>query len=223
MLAGIGLPNLAAWLAAYRLKEQGLLIDLIAEIGMYGYLPRTSDPTVFSFHNFHTCKMLTNIETVLGYMVGGSNTQSLGVLGAGQLDPYGNANSTKITDDFFLVGSGGANDIASTNQETVVVMNAGKERLVKNISYITYPGHYVRTVITDVGVFEKVDGRDTFLLTAYMPYEPKENEAMCIERVKENTEWNLEVAPHLKRMDFPDKDSINLLRLFDPRGYFIEP
>jgi len=222
MLAGIGLPNLAAWLAAYRLREKGIIVDLVAEIGMVGYMPRSSDPTVFSFHNFHRCKMLTNIETVLGYMVGGSNNRCLGVLGAGQLDSYGNANSTKITDDFFLVGSGGANDIASTNRETIVVMNAGKERLVENVPYITYPGHHVRTVVTDVGVFEKVDGRDTFRLTAYMPSAPGEDEAACINRAKENTGWNLDISPALKRMKLPDKDELALLRLFDPRGYFIE-
>jgi acyl CoA:acetate/3-ketoacid CoA transferase alpha subunit/acyl CoA:acetate/3-ketoacid CoA transferase beta subunit len=220
MLAGIGLPNLAAWLAAYHLKEKGIMVDLIAEVGMYGYLPRTSDPTVFSFHNFHTCKMLTNIETVLGYMVGGSTNQCLGVLGAGQLDPYGNANSTKITDDLFLVGSGGANDIATTNQETIVVMNAGRERQVKKLSYITYPGHKVQTVITDVGVFEKVNGRDTFMLTAYMPSQQNEKETQCVARAKENIEWDLVVAPHLDRLDLPDKELLSLLRLFDPRGYY---
>jgi len=221
MLAGIGLPNLAAWLAAYNLRKRDIIVDLIAEIGMVGYIPRTSDPTVFSFHNFHTCKMLTNIETVLGYMVGGSNNRSLGVLGAGQLDSLGNANSTKITDGFFLVGSGGANDIASTNQETIVVMNAGKERLVNKISYITYPGHRVRTVVTDVGVFEKVDGHDSFILTAYIPSAPDEKEEQCVTRVKENMEWDLAIAPRLDRMALPDKESLNLLRLFDPRGYFI--
>jgi hypothetical protein len=45
----------------------------------------------------HNCKMLSNIETVLGVNVGGAHNRCLGVLGAGQIDA-GNANSTKISD-----------------------------------------------------------------------------------------------------------------------------
>ena len=59
ILAGIGLSNLAAWLATYAIRERGQMVDLMAEIGMYGYLPRASDPTVFSYHNMHTCKLFT--------------------------------------------------------------------------------------------------------------------------------------------------------------------
>lgn len=221
MLAGLGLPNLAAWMATYALRERGRVVDLIAEIGMHGYLPRTSDPTVFSLHNMHTCKMLSNIETALGCMVGGAQNRCLGVLGAGQMDPFGNANSTKVSDDFFLVGSGGANDIASTNRETIVVMNAGRHRLVKKVPYITYPGTRVHTLVTDVGVFEKGDDGQGFVLTAYLPAAADETEAGAMTRVKENVGWSLKVAPQLTRLDPPDASSMALLRLFDPRGHFI--
>ncbi len=221
MLAGIGLSNLAAWLAAYSLKGTSHEVDLIAEIGMYGYLPRTSDPAVFSFHNMHACKMLANIETALGYNVGGATNRCLGVLGAGMIDPYGNANSTKISDKIYLVGSGGANDIASTNQESLVVMNAGRHRLVEKVPYITYPGRRVRTLVTDVGLFEKLEGRDTFTLTAYLPADPDETEAQCMDRIKENVGWQLETAPALKRLSIGRKEDLTLLRLFDPRGYYI--
>ena len=221
VLAGIGLSNLAAWLAAYALKGGEHEIDLMAEIGMYGYLPRTSDPSVFSFHNMHSCKMLSNIETVLGYNVGGADNRCLGVLGAGMIDPYGNANSTKISDKLYLVGSGGSNDIASTNQETVVVMNAGKHRLVEKVAYITYPGERVRTLVTDVGLFEKGDGRETFTLTAYLPSESSDSEEDCLEKIKANVGWPLSVAPALRRLPPAEMQDLTLLRLFDPRGYYI--
>ena len=58
ILAGVGLPHLAGWLATYRLKEKGYDVDLMAEIGMFGYLPRASDPFIFTYHNMHTCKIL---------------------------------------------------------------------------------------------------------------------------------------------------------------------
>jgi acyl CoA:acetate/3-ketoacid CoA transferase alpha subunit/acyl CoA:acetate/3-ketoacid CoA transferase beta subunit len=221
VLAGIGLSNLAAWLAAYSLKGSAHEIDLMAEIGMYGYLPRTSDPSVFSFHNMHACKMLSNIETVLGFNVGGAGNRCLGVLGAGMIDPYGNANSTKISDKLYLVGSGGSNDIASTNQETLVVMNAGKHRLVDKVPYITYPGQRVRTVVTDIGLFEKADGNETLTLTGYLPSQPSDTEAQCLEKIKAMVGWDLTVAPNLKRLPAHNDKDLILLRLFDPRGYYI--
>jgi hypothetical protein len=221
ILAGLGLSNLAAWLAAYALKGGPDEVDLMAEIGMYGYMPRTSDPSVFSFHNMHACKMLSNIETVLGYNVGGATNRCLGVLGAGMIDPYGNANSTKISDKIYLVGSGGANDIASTNEESLVVMNSGKHRMVAKLPYVTYPGNNVRTVVTDVGVFEKIDGKETLSLTAYLPVQASDTEARCVEKAKAAVGWDLDIAPSLKRLPLGDTQDLTLLRLFDPRGYFI--
>jgi acyl CoA:acetate/3-ketoacid CoA transferase alpha subunit/acyl CoA:acetate/3-ketoacid CoA transferase beta subunit len=220
ILAGIGLSNLAAWLAAYALRERGHIVDLMAEIGMYGYLPRASDPTVFSYHNMHTCKLFTNVDTTLGYFVGGSSNQCLGVLGAGQIDKFGNANSTKIPAMAYLVGSGGSNDIASTNSETVVVMNSGRMRLVEKVPYITYPGKNVRTLITDAGVFEKVEGRETFSLTAYIPSQTTQDESEIIATIQEKVGWELDIAAHLVRLEPPTEEEITLLRLYDPRGYF---
>jgi len=222
LLAGIGMSNLAAWLAYYDLKATGLEVDLMAEIGMYGYVPRGSDPAVFSMHNMNNCKMLSNIETVLGVNVGGAHNRCLGVLGAGQIDAHGNANSTKLSERIYLVGSGGANDIANTNRETIVVMKAGKTRLVEKVPYITYAGTRVRTLVTDVGLFEKVEGRPTFTLTAYLPEHPDQTEARCMQRVRESVGWELDVAPALKRLELPDGENLALLRLFDPRKYYLE-
>lgn len=221
LLAGIGLSNLAAWLALYDLRAQGHAVEVMAEVGMFGYMPRTSDPAVFSLHNMHTCKMLSNIETVLGVNVGGALNRCLGVLGAGQIDMAGNANSTKISDKLLLVGSGGSNDIANTNQEAIVVMNAGPKRLVEKVPYITYAGTRVRTLITDVGLFEKPDGAPTFTLTAYLPAHDQESEAQCMERIKANVGWPLATAPNLRRLALPGADDLKLLRLFDPRKYYI--
>jgi acyl CoA:acetate/3-ketoacid CoA transferase alpha subunit/acyl CoA:acetate/3-ketoacid CoA transferase beta subunit len=221
ILAGIGLSNLAAWLAAYALRERGHIVDLLAEIGMYGYLPRASDPSVFSFHNMHTCKLFTNIDTTLGFFVGGSTNQCLGVLGAGQIDKFGNANSTKIPGIAYLVGSGGSNDIASTNRETIVVMNSGRMRLVDTVPYITYPGRNVRTLVTDVGVFEKIEGRETFTLTAYIPTQATQDRTEIVAAIEKKVGWELDIASDLVRLEPPSEEEITLLRLFDPRGYFI--
>jgi acyl CoA:acetate/3-ketoacid CoA transferase alpha subunit len=220
ILAGVGLSNLAAWLAAYRLKEKGYDVDLMAEIGMYGYLPRASDPFIFSYHNMHTCKILNNNETMLGVFVGGPSNQCLGVLAGGQIDKYGNVNSTKLPGIAYLVGSGGANDIASGNRETVVVINSGKQRLVEKVPYITFGGKNVTTLVTDVGVFEKIGDEETFTLTTYIPSKPKQAVKEAIAGIKEKISWELKVSPNLKEAQPVAKEELTLLRLFDPKGFY---
>jgi hypothetical protein len=221
ILTGVGLSNLAAWLAIHRLKERGYDVDIMAEIGMYGYLPKPSDPTIFSYHCMPTCKILNNIETMLGVFVSGPSNQCIGILAAGQVDKFGNINSTKIPGVTYLVGSGGANDIATNNRETVVVINSGKLRLVEKVPYITCPGKNVKTLVTDVGVFEKIGDKETFTLTAYIPSQANQKTEGAIAEIREKVGWELDVAPNLKKTELPTKEELTLLRLFDPKGFFI--
>jgi len=220
ILTGLGLSNLATWLATHNLKERGREVDLMAEVGMYGYLPRASDPTIFSQYNMQTCKILNNIETMLGVFVSGPTNQCMGVLAAGQVDKFGNANSTKIPGVTYLVGSGGANDIATNNRETIVVINSGKSRLVEKVPYITYPGKNVKTLVTDVGIFEKLGDSETFALTSYIPSKSKQKVEDTIAEIRQRVGWELDIGPNLKKAEPPTEEEITLLRLFDPRGFF---
>ena len=220
ILAGVGLSHLACWLAAYKLKEEGYDVDLMAEIGMFGHLPRASDPFIFSYHNMHTCKMLTNVETVLGVFVGGSSNQCLGVLAGGQIDKYGNVNSTKIPGLAYLVGSGGANDIANSNRETVAVISSGKQRLVEKVPYVTFSGKKVATLVTDVGIFEKIGDEETFTLAAFIPSSTGQTLDEAIAAIKQKVGWELKVSPNLKEAEPVTKEELTLLRLFDPKGFF---
>ena len=220
LLAGVGLPHLAGWLATYKLKEQGYDMDLMAEIGMFGHLPRASDPFIFSYHNQHTCKILNNNETMLAVFVGGSSNQCLGILGAGQIDKYGNGNSTEIPGVTYLVGSGGANDIASGNRETVAVITSGRQRLVEKVPYVTFNGKNVTTLVTDVGVFEKTDGGGTFTLTSYIPSRPGQTAGEAVAEMKERVGWELKVSPNLREAPPVAREEVTLLRLFDPKGFY---
>src|SRR5262249_58101659 len=77
-LAGVGNSNLAAWLSAYEMKAAGVDVEVMAETGMVGYLPRPAEPFVFSFRNFPSCKMLTDILHVMGIFMGGGENRCLG-------------------------------------------------------------------------------------------------------------------------------------------------
>lgn len=221
LLAGVGVSNLAAWLAYYQLKNEGYDIDLAAEIGFYGYAPRPGDPWIFSFYNIPTCKMLTDIVEVLGVIVGGENNRAIGALAGGQIDKFGNINSTKISDEFYIAGSGGANDVASAAREVVVTIAQSRGRFVEKVPYITSPGERVKTVVSTLGVLEKLGADNELTLTEcfYNPKLPTLEEK--VEAAKENCGWELKVAPKVKEVPPPQADELTLLRLFDPYGRYL--
>jgi acyl CoA:acetate/3-ketoacid CoA transferase beta subunit len=219
-LAGVGNSNLAAWLAAYELKRDGVDVELMAETGMVGYLPRPAEPFVFSFRNFPSCKMLTDIVHVMGIFMGGRHNACLGSLAAGQIDRHGNINSTIIPGKTYVTGSGGANDITSSSREVVVSLLQSPSRFVEKVPYITAPGRTVRTVVSDLGVYEKDGENDALRLTGLLGDKP---EAEAVAAARAACGWDLQVAPQLRRFALPTADELGLIRLFDPRRYFLGP
>lgn len=68
----------------------------------------------------------------------------VGILGAAQIDCYGNLNST-ILGDYHqpavrFSGSGGANDVASFVSRTIIFMKHEKRKFVEQLDYLTSPG-----------------------------------------------------------------------------------
>ncbi|MBC7246341.1 MAG: glutaconate CoA-transferase [Actinobacteria bacterium] len=222
ILAGIGASNLAAWKAWYDLRREGHPVELMAEVGFYGYTPRPGDPFIFNFRNIPTCTMLTDILTVLGSMVGAESSRAIGALGAGQVDSRGNLNSTKIPElKLFLVGSGGACDVALGAEEVLVTVAQDRLRTPERVSYVTAPGERVRTVVTTMGVFEKLPGEERLVLTAYFPHAgPDDREAA--RRIQADCGWEMRAAPQLRRVEPPTLGELHDVRIFDPRRYFLE-
>jgi len=221
ILAGVGASNLAAWLAYYQLKEQGVPAELMAEFGFYGYAPRPADPFIFNYRNMPTSKMLTGIPTIMGIFMGGSAAKCMGSVGAGQIDKTGAINSTMIPGVAYLTGSGGGNDVCSNAAEVVVTAVQTKSRFVDELAYITSPGHRVKTVVSDLGVFEKTDGQDQLILTAYFKNQNQDSPEDAITKVKDKCGWDLEVDPNPKPIGPPNPDDLKLIRLLDPRRQFL--
>jgi acyl CoA:acetate/3-ketoacid CoA transferase alpha subunit/acyl CoA:acetate/3-ketoacid CoA transferase beta subunit len=217
-LAGVGNSNLAAWLAACQLKQAGVDVELMAEAGLVGYLPRPAEPFVFSFRNFPTCKMLTDILHVMGIFMGGRWNRCLGSLAAGQVDKHGNINSTIIPGVTYVTGSGGANDIASAAREVVVCLAQSPGRFVDKVPYITAPGRAVSTVVSDLGLYEKDGEHGELRLAAVFGNRPEE---AAVRAAREACGWDLQVAGSLRRLDPPSAEELGLIRLFDPRRYFL--
>jgi acyl CoA:acetate/3-ketoacid CoA transferase alpha subunit len=158
LLAGAGVANIAAWAAADSLRDEGSPIELTAELGLFGYRPTPADPYIFNQRVFPRAPLLSDASTVLGMVVGGPGTRTVACLGAAQVDREGNLNSTMVPGGPFLVGSGGANDVASRADACVVVSLAKSGRLVEKVGFVTSPGTRVVSIATDRGVLRRVDG-----------------------------------------------------------------
>ncbi len=221
MFAGIGISGLAGWCAYYFLKEENYHVDLIA--AGIGYEPCPGDPLLISAANMATAKMISDSLDLHGVGAGGINSRCLGVLGAGQIDKYGNINSTIIRsrkgDDIYLAGAGGGNDIASLAQEVVVVAVYRANRMVENVGYITCPGTRVNTLATNEGLYVK-NGLE-FILKAYYPKPEISEEKERIEEIARNCSWQLRRAPQIKKLAPPTATELSLLRSFDPDGVFL--
>lgn len=140
---GYGLPQIAAILA-----QENNAPDLVQiyEFGAIG--PKPLSPfvrfTMGGPTNCYQSLMWTNMNTI--FAQAGVGYLDLGVLGASQIDLYGNINSTIIGDDFYrpkrrFPGSGGGNEVASFCARTVVIMMHEKRRFVDKLDFLTSPGY----------------------------------------------------------------------------------
>jgi len=158
VLAGAGVANLAAWTAVARARAAGSPVTLTAELGLWGYEPTPADPYIFNQRVFPSTPFLSDASTVLGMVIGGPGTVTVGCLGAAEVDRAGNLNSTQLGNGRFLVGSGGANDVASRATACVVLTLARPERLPDTAAYVTSPGDRVVSVVTDKGILRRSEG-----------------------------------------------------------------
>ncbi|HSZ35843.1 MAG TPA: CoA-transferase [Acidimicrobiales bacterium] len=158
VLAGAGVANLAAWVAVGRARAAGSNVVLTAELGLWGYQPTPADPYIFNQRVFPSTPYLSDASAVLGMVIGGPATATVGCLGAAEVDREGRLNSTELSGGRFLVGSGGANDVASRATACVVVTLARPERLPEAVAYVTSPGERVASVVTDMGILRRQDG-----------------------------------------------------------------
>ena len=218
ILAGVGQANLAAWLGADVARRGGRHVELMAEIGMIGYTPRPGEPFVFAHRNYFTSNQLADSMTVLGALVSGPRTRSMGVFGAGQVDGEGNVNSTYMDDGRFIVGSGGASDIAAGADEVIVVTTHHPRRLRAALPYITSSGRHVRAVATDLAIYEITPAGP--VLVRLLPAAGTDTDE-AIALLREQTGWDFTVSDDLVWEPEPTASELELLRSFDPRGDFI--
>jgi 3-oxoacid CoA-transferase subunit A len=215
ILAGIGAAHMAAWCAAYLLERKNIKVKVMAELGFYGVLPHYGDIFLFSQLHANRSEQLSDIVQILGTLV---PKDCLGVLGLAEIDKLGNINSTRLPNGKFMVGSGGANDIAST-ADCLVVGKAIKSRFVDKVSYITSPGSNVFQVVCQFGRFTRNPDKSMYELTHYVP-SPIDGDLAADAAVEKYTTWSAYAGiPQMEEP--PSQDELDILRRLDPDKIFL--
>jgi glutaconate CoA-transferase subunit B len=140
---GFGMPQIAAILAQ---RIQAPQLVQVFEFGAIGPTPLTPfvRNTMGGPSNCYRSIAWTNMNTIFAQAQLG--LIDYGVLGATQIDLYGNINSTMLGEDWHhpkkrFPGSGGANEVASYCWRTIVIMLHERRRFVPRVDFVTSPGY----------------------------------------------------------------------------------
>lgn len=231
VLTGSGLPMIAMALAK---RTRAPNVTLVFEAG--GIAPRIPvlPVSVGDSRTFHEAVMATSLDCVMGSAQAGF--VDYGMLGAAQIDMYGNINTTVIgphdTPKARLPGSGGANDLGSLCWRTIVIMQQDSRRFVKKLDFLTTPGYLdgpggreraglpegtgPYRVVTQLGIMGFDDKTKRMTLLATHP-------GVSVEDVKANTGFELVIPQTVAVTDAPTQEEIRILRNdIDPAGFVIK-
>jgi acyl CoA:acetate/3-ketoacid CoA transferase alpha subunit/acyl CoA:acetate/3-ketoacid CoA transferase beta subunit len=209
ILAGAGAGSTAAFLAHFQLKTAGF--ELGTGNGQIGYTPVPGESILASEAGVRSSKLLTDTVMMQGVFVGGGNNKCLSILGAGQMDKYGNINSTKTSKGKFLVGSGGAND-ALNAREAILCLDQSKDRFVDKLVYVTGRGDAVTTVVSTMGIFRKTNPQDELHLVACFPDPHGRSKEERIREIRNHCGWDLKTASVVEEVPKPSAAELQLLR-----------
>jgi glutaconate CoA-transferase, subunit B len=230
---GVGIPLLSGMLA---LRSHAPSMTMIYEAGGIGAVSRRIPWTISDSPTTENALAATEMWRVM------SDTQrgfvQLGVIGGAQVDKYGNVNSTVIIGEnnsyedplVRLPGSGGANDIASSCQRTVLIMPLQKRRFVEKVDYITSPGYLSGgearkeagllgggpvALITDHAVFRFDPVTKEMYLDELYP-------GITVNDVANLIDWDLKISPDLREAKPPTPEEIKIMQELDPLGIILD-
>lgn len=230
VFTGIGRPIVSSMLAQ---KTHAPNVTIIVETGVINPQFKSLPLSVGEPRVMRRATMFGSLREMLGCVLQ-KGMVDVGFLGGAQIDPYANLNSTVIGDYYRpkvrFSGSGGANPIASLSKRLLIITPHQKRRFARQCDYITSPGYidgpYGRknaglkmwnpdiTIITDLCVMNIDPTLGKLILLKLMP-------GVTVERVIENTTFELNIPPEVGAVNLPTETELSLLREIDPQKIFI--
>jgi glutaconate CoA-transferase subunit B len=217
---GVGRPSTAAILARM-VHNPGLV--LVYESGTIGAKPFHIPLSIGDGELAETADAIVSVPEMFNYWIGPGRIE-MAFLGAAQVDRFGNLNSTVIGDyehpKTRLPGAGGAPEIASSCREVVVIAPHTQRTFVEALDFRTtvgygngpgcrerlgFGGRGPTAVITDLAVLEPDPESDELTLTQM-------HEGVDVDRVREATGWELQVAERLRVTPAPTDRELSALR-----------
>jgi glutaconate CoA-transferase subunit B len=172
----------------------------------------------------------TRMSNVMALMAQGE--VDLGFIGGAEVDRFGNLNTSYVGDPSQpttkLPGSGGGADIAILARRWVTLMRHEPRRLVERVSYVTSPGHGdgsgwrrrcglpgggPAAIVTTLAVLRFPAGGGEAYLASVHP-------GHSIQDVRDQTGWDLQVAPEVVVTPPPTLDELAHIRRLDPEGFW---
>lgn len=205
---GVGQPSIAACLAR-RLHAPDAI--LVYESGAIGATPKVPPLSIADPELAESAVVLASMSQVFRYWLQGGRID-IGFLGAGQIDRFGNINSTVIGDykspKVRMPGAGGAPHISANAKEIVVIVRHAAKTLVPRLDFLTtVRGRGPITLITDLGILEAQPETGELVLTSLHP-------GVGVEKVREATGWALREADCVEETAAPTKMELAALRDF---------
>lgn len=221
MFAGIGQPLLAAGLAR---RRQAPNLTVILEGGMIGVqlLPGEFPASTNEMRAAAGAEMLTSATDI--FLMAQRGFFDYGFIGVAQIDRYGNVNTSMIgkhdQPSVRLPGPGGANDIASMCNQTLIVTSHEPRRFVERVDYVTSPGYLDGgNSRAEAGLLH---GGPSFVVTdlALMDFEPESRRmrlralqpGVSLDDVQDATGFELLVAEELDVLEPVNTEELAILR-----------
>jgi glutaconate CoA-transferase subunit B len=152
-----------------------------------------------------------------------TGSKVIAILGAAQIDKFGNLNSTSLGDYFHpsvrMPGSGGACDAASFAARVIIFIDQERRRFVKKLDYLTSPGYLDGpngrekvglpdggpiAVITNMGVMKFNETTKELYLENYYP-------GIAPQQILDNMEFSIDVSMAQQAIP-PTKLELKILR-----------
>jgi glutaconate CoA-transferase subunit B len=202
---GVGRPSTAAILA--RMVHNPRLV-LVYESGTIGAKPYHVPLSIGDGELAETADAVVTVPEMFNYWIGTGRIQ-VAFLGAAQVDPRANLNSTVIGDydhpKTRLPGAGGAPEIAIGCREVVVIAPHSVRTFVKQLDFLTTTGERTTHVITDLGVLEPDHETRELVLTQV-------HDGVTSEQVQAATGWELRMVEGLRVTEPPTDQELAALR-----------
>lgn len=226
---GLGLPVVASFLAKLTHAPH---MTVLFELGVIDPQPvdcgvGLADPRVW-----YQANVLSSFVDILGAVLHNGRVD-VGFLGGLEADQYGNLNTTLVGDPRasfrHMVGSGGANDIASNAKSTVIIMRHEARKLKESISFITSPGYITggdsrekaglkggpKRVITDKAIFGFHPESKKMMLVSIHP-------GNTLEDVLNTLGFAPVVPEHVPFTEPPEREHLRLIReVIDPKRMYM--